>query len=116
MERRVARAGEDYAPRYVVWELTLKCDLACRHCGSRAGLPRQAELTLDEAKGVVAQLAEMGAREVTFVRAHRTPSAGRCDPRLAASCVAVQETGDDRAGDTSVGREALDGDGPFGPG
>jgi len=26
-----------WRPIYAVWELTLKCDLACRHCGSRAG-------------------------------------------------------------------------------
>lgn len=54
-------------PRYVVWELTLKCDLACRHCGSRAGRPREEELSLDEARDVVAQLAAMGTREVTFI-------------------------------------------------
>jgi hypothetical protein len=24
-------------PLYAVWEVTLRCDLACRHCGSRAG-------------------------------------------------------------------------------
>jgi radical SAM protein with 4Fe4S-binding SPASM domain len=52
---------------YVVWELTLRCDLACRHCGSRAGRARDAELTTDEARGVVRQLAEMGAREVTLI-------------------------------------------------
>ena len=26
-----------FRPIYAVWELTLACDLACRHCGSRAG-------------------------------------------------------------------------------
>src|ERR1700733_16014989 len=26
-----------HRPIYAVWELTLACDLACRHCGSRAG-------------------------------------------------------------------------------
>lgn len=56
-----------YQPRYVVWELTLKCDLACRHCGSRAGRPRAEELGLDEARGIVDQLAEMGTREITFI-------------------------------------------------
>lgn len=56
-----------FAPLYVVWELTLRCDLACRHCGSRAGLPREAELTLTEALDVVRQLAELGTREVAFI-------------------------------------------------
>ena len=54
-------------PRYVVWELTLRCDLACRHCGSRAGKPRSQELSIDEAKDVLAQLAAMGTHEITFI-------------------------------------------------
>ncbi len=53
--------------RYVVWELTLKCDLACDHCGSRAGKPRAGELSTDEALAVVAQLAELGVFEVTLI-------------------------------------------------
>ncbi len=55
------------APIYVVWELTLRCDLACRHCGSRAGLPREQELSLTEAAEVVRQLAELGTREVSLI-------------------------------------------------
>src|SRR5690349_8088876 len=57
--RRLPLAGNVRAvdrsdrPIYVVWELTLKCDLACRHCGSRAGAPRSDELALDEALDVV---------------------------------------------------------------
>ena len=54
-------------PRYVVWELTLRCDLACRHCGSRAGKPRADELSVEEAQDVVAQLADMGTYEITFI-------------------------------------------------
>lgn len=54
-------------PRYVVWELTLRCDLACRHCGSRAGKPRARELTLDEALGILDQLADAGTREIAFI-------------------------------------------------
>jgi radical SAM protein with 4Fe4S-binding SPASM domain len=52
---------------YVVWELTLRCDLSCGHCGSRAGKARANELTTDEALDVVQQLAEMGAKEVTLI-------------------------------------------------
>lgn len=34
----VARAVDRAAhPHYAVWELTLRCDLACHHCSSRAG-------------------------------------------------------------------------------
>jgi radical SAM protein with 4Fe4S-binding SPASM domain len=53
--------------KYVVWELTLKCDLACGHCGSRAGKPREDELSTQEALGVVRQLAALGAGEVTLI-------------------------------------------------
>lgn len=54
-------------PRYVVWELTLKCDLACAHCGSRAGRPREQELSLEECRDVVDQLVQMGTYEITFI-------------------------------------------------
>jgi radical SAM protein with 4Fe4S-binding SPASM domain len=64
---RVVSAGAAPTPRYVVWELTLRCDLACHHCGSRAGKPRAGELGLDEALAVVDQLAAMGAREVALI-------------------------------------------------
>ena len=53
--------------RHVVWELTLACDLACGHCGSRAAKKREGELSTAEALDVVAQLAEMGAREVSLI-------------------------------------------------
>lgn len=53
--------------RHVVWEITLACDLACGHCGSRAGAPRTDELTTAEAYDVVEQLAAMGTREVSLI-------------------------------------------------
>ncbi len=52
---------------HVVWELTLRCDLACRHCGSRAGRARESELTTAEALDVVRQLAALGVREVSLI-------------------------------------------------
>jgi radical SAM protein with 4Fe4S-binding SPASM domain len=54
-------------PIYVVWELTLKCDLACRHCGSRAGVARPDELELHEALDLVRQMAALGAKEITLI-------------------------------------------------
>lgn len=54
-------------PEYVVWELTLACDLACVHCGSRAGKARPNELTTEEALRVVTELAAMGTKEVTLI-------------------------------------------------
>jgi MoaA/NifB/PqqE/SkfB family radical SAM enzyme len=43
------------------------CDLACRHCGSRAGRARPDELTTDEALDLVRQMAELGTKEVTLI-------------------------------------------------
>ena len=59
--------GRRFFPAYVVWELTLACDHACRHCGSRAVVARERELTTEQALGVVAQLAEQGTREVVLI-------------------------------------------------
>lgn len=52
---------------YAVWELTLACNLACAHCGSRAGQARQHELSTAEALDLVDQLAEVGIAEVTLI-------------------------------------------------
>jgi radical SAM protein with 4Fe4S-binding SPASM domain len=54
-------------PIYAVWEITLKCDLACRHCGSRAGRARPGELSTEECLDLVAQLAALGTKEVTLI-------------------------------------------------
>jgi radical SAM protein with 4Fe4S-binding SPASM domain len=59
--------GPAAPPRIVVWEITLRCDLGCRHCGSRAGAARKDELSRAEALDVVAQLAKLGVREVTLI-------------------------------------------------
>ena len=67
MTIRRATTAQAHHPRYVVWELTLRCDLACRHCGSRAGKARPRELTLAESLGVVEQLRRLGAAEITFI-------------------------------------------------
>jgi nif11-class peptide radical SAM maturase 3 len=52
---------------YAVWELTLKCNLACQHCGSRAGQTRTDELSTAEALDLVKQMAEVGIKEVTLI-------------------------------------------------
>ena len=56
-----------HRPILAVWEITLACDLACRHCGSRAGRARPDELTTDECFDVVDQLAELGVFEVVLI-------------------------------------------------
>ena len=65
--RRLDVIAEQPFPAYVVWELTLACDHACTHCGSRAGVARDGELSTDEALDVVRQLAAMGTREVILI-------------------------------------------------
>ena len=65
--RRLDVVATAHAPVYVVWELTLACDHACTHCGSRAGVARNGELTTEEAIGVAGQLAAAGAREVILI-------------------------------------------------
>lgn len=52
---------------YAVWEITLKCNLACQHCGSRAGHNRTEELSTEEALNLVQQMAEVGIKEVTII-------------------------------------------------
>jgi radical SAM protein with 4Fe4S-binding SPASM domain len=65
--RRLDVVRSAHHPAYVVWELTLRCDHACTHCGSRAGVARDLELTTVQALGVVDQLAAIGAREVVLI-------------------------------------------------
>ncbi len=56
-----------YFPHRCVWELTLACNLRCKHCGSVAGRKRAAELSLDECLRVAGQLVEMGCRYITLI-------------------------------------------------
>jgi radical SAM protein with 4Fe4S-binding SPASM domain len=53
-------------PFIIGWELTLKCNLRCSHCGSSAGLARKNELTREEALSICEQLPALLVREVDF--------------------------------------------------
>jgi radical SAM protein with 4Fe4S-binding SPASM domain len=50
-----------------VWELTLKCNLACTHCGSSAGIKRESELSLGECMTIADGLINLGCRLVTLL-------------------------------------------------
>jgi radical SAM protein with 4Fe4S-binding SPASM domain len=65
-----------WRPRVAVWELTLRCNLACRHCGSRAGAARDDELDREECLELVEQLADLGVMEVSLIggEAHLHPA------------------------------------------
>lgn len=67
VRRRLEVLPDDYFPAYVVWELTLRCDQPCAHCGSRAGSDRPDELTTEAALVVVEQLRAMRTREVVLI-------------------------------------------------
>ncbi|WP_046757912.1 radical SAM/SPASM domain-containing protein [Kordia jejudonensis] len=54
-------------PVYVVWEITLACNLKCTHCGSRAGKVRPGELTTEQCFEVVDSLKKLGTREISII-------------------------------------------------
>jgi len=58
---------ENPKPIYAVWEITLRCDQGCRHCGSRAGRARMHELDTAEVLDIGRQLLDLGCREVTLI-------------------------------------------------
>src|SRR4026208_1298253 len=57
---------EKARPVYAVWELTMKCDQPCQHCGSRAGPARVSELDTAEILAVARGLAGLGCRQVAL--------------------------------------------------
>lgn len=56
-----------FYPRFVVWELTLACNMRCRHCGSTAGIGRKDELSLDEMLKVCDALGELECERLTLL-------------------------------------------------
>jgi len=56
-----------YVPRIALYELTLRCNMNCIHCGSSAGKNRSNELSTDEWNNVTKQLAELGCKEITLL-------------------------------------------------
>jgi radical SAM protein with 4Fe4S-binding SPASM domain len=64
MRQYIDRLG--YRPRTCVWEITLACNASCRHCGSRAGRPRDGELDTAEALRVAGELGALGCERTTL--------------------------------------------------
>ena len=51
----------------VVWEITLRCNIHCLHCGSSADSnKRHNELSTDEALDLIEQLADLGCRRIVL--------------------------------------------------
>ena len=58
---------ESFRPRFVVWELTLRCNMRCRHCGSDAGTTRGHELEPDEALKLCDELGALNCERLTLL-------------------------------------------------
>lgn len=55
-----------YQPVTCVWEVTMGCNMRCKHCGSSCSEPLSDELTTEEALNLCDQIAKMGLRWVTL--------------------------------------------------
>ena len=51
----------------IVWELTLKCNARCAHCGSAAGMDRKDNLSEVEIMRVCDELGDLKCRKVTLI-------------------------------------------------
>lgn len=59
--------SKKYEPRIGLYELTLRCNMNCIHCGSSAGQKRTNELTTEEWNSVTKQLADLNCKEMTLL-------------------------------------------------
>ncbi len=55
-----------FKPRVGGWEVTLRCNMNCVHCGSSAGPARPDEMTEQEGLSLIEQLVELGMEEMTL--------------------------------------------------
>lgn len=58
--------GYEGFPFIIGWELTLKCNMKCKHCGSSAGPTRDNELDLEESLAICDQFRDLLVKEVNF--------------------------------------------------
>lgn len=56
----------DYRPITAVWEITMGCNMRCKHCGSSCADPLEGELTTDEAIKLCDDLGELGFQWITI--------------------------------------------------
>jgi radical SAM protein with 4Fe4S-binding SPASM domain len=56
----------DYIPVTGVWEITMGCNMRCKHCGSGCEQPLPDELTTEEALALCDQIADLGLRWITL--------------------------------------------------
>ena len=56
----------DYQPMTAVWEITMGCNMRCKHCGSSCENPLPDELTTEEALNLADQIADLGLTWITL--------------------------------------------------
>ncbi len=67
LTRRASTLAFSDHPLLAIWELTQACDLACVHCRASATCARDdAELTTDEGRALIDQIANMGTPLLVF--------------------------------------------------
>jgi len=112
----------DYKPLTAVWEITMGCNMRCRHCGSACAAPLPDELTHDEALDLVSQIAGLGLDWITlsggepFTRNDWDSIAWELSqkgvvPNIISNGWLIDQTHMDKARDAGVGTIALSLDG-----
>jgi len=56
-----------WTPYAALYELTLRCNMRCIHCGSSAGDARTQELTTEDWNNITKQLADLNCKEITLL-------------------------------------------------
>lgn len=56
----------NYVPLVAVWEVTMNCNMRCKHCGSSCEGPLPDELTTEEALKLCDDMAALGLRRITL--------------------------------------------------
>jgi len=56
----------DYKPVTGVWEITMGCNMRCKHCGSSCTTPLEDELTTGEALALCDDIADLGLKWITL--------------------------------------------------
>jgi radical SAM protein with 4Fe4S-binding SPASM domain len=66
MENENSNTNDTYPLISAVWEITMNCNMRCKHCGSSCEGPLDDELTTEEALDLCDQLGKMGLRRITL--------------------------------------------------
>ncbi|MCP4219830.1 MAG: radical SAM protein [bacterium] len=66
MENKNKNPKIDYQLLVAVWEITMDCNMRCKHCGSSCEGPMEDELTTEEALDMCDQLGGMGLNRITL--------------------------------------------------